>query len=124
MKQGAIGTFSSSRTSGGGLFDPDNIDFNNKNNHYLMYFFAKGIFYNQELGKIIAHVLNKDANSSSYWKQILNYDLFGDPSLSLFGPNPRSNNDVIFLQGQIQFRRRPFLLSTPVLSSVLVQVLN
>jgi len=97
LKHGAIGTYSSSRTSGGGLFDPDNIDFDNKLNHYLMYFFGKGVMYNQEMGRIIAHVLYNDASMGSYWRQIFNYDLFGDPSLSIFGRHPHSNNDIIFV---------------------------
>ncbi|MBN2349779.1 MAG: VWA domain-containing protein [Bacteroidales bacterium] len=97
LKQGAIGTFSASRNSTGGTFDPTDIDISYKNNPYLMYFLAKGIMYNQELGRINAHVFSNDASLGRWWSQILNYDLFGDPTLSLFGRNPRSNNDIIFL---------------------------
>lgn len=96
LKQGAIGTFSASRNSAGGTFNAADADISRKNNPYLMYYLGKGILYNQELGRINAHVMSGDAATTD-WYQILNYDLFGDPSVALFGKKPLSNNDIIFL---------------------------
>ncbi len=97
LKQGAIATISSSRNSAGGVFDPDSIDIAKKSNPYLLYFLAKGIFYNVNVGDVLAHVRVNDATLGSWWSQIFNYNLYGDPSLSLFGADAKSNNDMVFL---------------------------
>jgi len=46
---------------------------------------------------VLAHVKTYDATLGWYWNQIFNYDLFGDPTTSLFGTEPKSNNDLVFL---------------------------
>lgn len=98
LKQGAIATFSSSRPSYGGLFDPTDIDCPSyKRNHYLCYCMAKGVFYNINVGDVLSHTREYDAMWGNYWGQIFKYNLYGDPSLSLFGANPKSNNDIVFL---------------------------
>ncbi|MGY5875157.1 MAG: C25 family cysteine peptidase [Candidatus Thorarchaeota archaeon] len=97
LKHGAIATFASTRNSAGGTFNPDNIDIAYKNNPYMCHFLAKGVFYNSRVGDVLSHMRTSDANLGSYWGQIFKYNLYGDPSLSLFGPSPKSNNDIVFL---------------------------
>jgi hypothetical protein len=97
LRHGAAATFCSSRNSSGGTFDETDIDIENKNNPYLMFFLAKGVFDNVMAGKVLAHAKACDANVNSWWNQIYNYNLFGDPTLSLFGPKAKSNNDIVFL---------------------------
>jgi len=97
LKQGAIATICSSRNSAGGVFDRNSINIAKKNNPYLLYFLAKGIFYNVNIGDVLAHVRVNDATLGYLWSQIFNYNLYGDPSLSLFGADAKSNNDMVFL---------------------------
>ncbi|MBN1272946.1 MAG: VWA domain-containing protein [Candidatus Aminicenantes bacterium] len=92
----AIATISSSRSSAGGVFDRTDVSCSYKNNPYLLYCFAKGIFDNIKVGEVVSHVREYDA-SSSWPGNILNYNLYGDPTVSLFGQAPRSNNDIVFL---------------------------
>ena len=97
LKNGAIATISATRGSRSGIFDPDDINISYKNNAYLLYYFAKGIFGNNDIGNVLAHVKEDDALIDKNWAQIFNYNLYGDPSLSLFGRGPARNNDVVFL---------------------------
>lgn len=97
LNHGAIATISSTRNSAGGVFDPSLIDIGRKNNPYLLYFLAKGVFDNINVGNVLAHVRENDATLGNSWGQCFNYNLYGDPSLSLFGADPKSNNDIVFL---------------------------
>jgi hypothetical protein len=99
LKTGAIATISASRNAKGGIFDIDYLNFEEKYCPFLMYYLAKGIFDNIDVGDVLAHAKVTEATYSytDDWIQILVFNLYGDPSLSLFGPNPKSNNDIVFL---------------------------
>lgn len=97
LKQGAVATICATRNSTGGTFDETSINIASKNNPYLLYFFAKGIFDNIKVGEVVTHVREYDALSSYWPKNILNYNLYGDPTVSLFGLRPKSNNDVVLV---------------------------
>ncbi|MGB9006080.1 MAG: C25 family cysteine peptidase [Candidatus Aminicenantales bacterium] len=97
LRNGAVATFCSTRVSWGGTFDEADLSIDNKNNPYLMFYLAKGVFDNAIAGKVLAHEKSCDANVNSQWEQIYNYNLFGDPTVSLFGPKAKSNNDTVFL---------------------------
>ena len=64
-----------------------------------MYFFGKGILYNINVGDVVSHIKVVDPLTSarSNWKANFDYNLYGDPALSLFGKNVKSNNDVVLL---------------------------
>lgn len=96
LKHGAIATIAATRNSWGGTFDPALADVSRKNNPYLMYFFAKGIFNNIKVGDVVAHVREDDA-TFDWVRNVVSYNLYGDPTVSLFGPGPKSNNDTILL---------------------------
>ncbi len=97
LAHGAVATISSTRNSYGGVFDPENRDIGYKNNPYLLYYLAKGILGNVEFGETLAQVRSDDASSGRSWKNILNYNLYGDPSLRIFGDEPKTANDILFL---------------------------
>lgn len=92
----AIATISASRDSIGGSFNPNNIDINYPGNATLLYFFAKGIFNNRKVGDVLSHVCEHDATLPWEINKVC-YNLYGDPTTSLFGENPRTNNDIVFL---------------------------
>jgi hypothetical protein len=54
-----------------------------------------------EVGEVLMHIRKGDATSPSFnindWKAILEYNIYGDPSTSLFGKDPRNKSDVVFL---------------------------
>lgn len=64
-----------------------------------MYFFGKGILDNIDVGEVLAHIRETDVLTAyrSDWKAIFDYNVYGDPSISLFGDRPKSNNDIVFL---------------------------
>lgn len=74
---------------------------NNKENHHLLYFFGKGVLNNLEVGEVLMHIRKGDATSPAFgisdWKAILEFNVYGDPSISLFGQDPLYKSDVVFL---------------------------
>jgi opacity protein-like surface antigen len=109
LKQGAIATISATRNSAGGTFDEAEMDITKKNDPYLLYYLAKGIFDNIKVGEVLAHVREYDATAAYWPRNILNYNLYGDPTVSLFGLRPKSNNDVVFVldgSGSMQYENK------------------
>lgn len=97
LKQGAIATISASRASAGGVFDPLSADIARKNNPYLLFYLGKGVLENVPLGEVLAEVRSYDAILGWNWGNIFNYNLYGDPTLSLFGTGLKTNTDVVFV---------------------------
>ena len=97
LRHGAISSFCSTRNSSGGLFNSALINIDHKNNPYLMYFLAKGVFNNNRLGDVLMHIKACDALFEGSWNQIFNYNLYGDPTLSLFGHRLKTTNEIVFL---------------------------
>ncbi len=54
-----------------------------------------------DVGEVLMHIRKGDATSPSFnihdWKAILEFNVYGDPSLSIFGEDPLYKSDVVFL---------------------------
>ncbi len=60
-----------------------------KFSNHLAYFFGKGIMNNIDVGDVVTNIRRANALSEDmwelYWLNILTFNLYGDPSLSLLG---------------------------------------
>ena len=67
----------------------------------MLYFFGKGILGNIDVGKSLSHIREADALALTTlrkdWKAIFDFNLYGEPSLSLLGRDPAYKSDVVFL---------------------------
>ena len=99
LRNGAIATISGSRSTEGGDYFPSYLNNNHKENPYMLYFISEGIFANNKVGEALANYREYDATLGEFWSNILGYNLYGDPTISLFGPEPEVvvNNDIVFL---------------------------
>lgn len=106
LERGAVATISASRVTRGGRFNPDQAGTNfSKKNSNILYYLGKAVFENVNLGEALAHVRSMESGSLDVahshwwteWNNALAYNLYGDPSLSLFGKGVKSNNDIVLL---------------------------
>lgn len=99
LRNGAIATISGTRSTDGGTFFPSLLEANDKRNPFMIYVTAEGVFENNKLGEVLADYREYDAALGEHWRNILGYNLYGDPTISLFGPEPEVvvNNDIVFL---------------------------
>ena len=85
LKNGAIATVSASRVSWNYCFDPAWGDPNKLagNNANLTYHYSEKIMRDSPAGHAL-YVTKNDVSPNSYWMNKMDYNLYGDPSVSMF----------------------------------------
>ncbi len=98
VKQGAAAAVAATREVAAGRFDPaDPSPCTRPLMGNVAYCLGRGVLGNLRLGEVVAAVRSGDATLGGAWGDRLSYNLYGDPTLSLFGSGVSGENDLVVL---------------------------